>query len=159
MTKHPCTTALTGFLLLLTAACGSGTGNGSKVLPAEEYARAIATDSTAVIIDVRTPEEYAQGHLDGALLMNVSEEDAFTEAADTLDKSHTYYIYCRSGRRSSKAAIMLLERGLTVVDLKGGYNAWTESGLAHEAGTTVEEAGAASEETDTATEEAHETAR
>lgn len=148
-----------GFLLLLTAACGSGTGNGSKVLPAEEYARAIATDSTAVIIDVRTPEEYAQGHLDGALLMNVSEENAFTEAADTLDKNHTYYIYCRSGRRSIKAAIILLERGLTVVDLKGGYNAWTESGLAQEADTAGKETEASIEEADTAIEEATETAR
>lgn len=118
--------ALYGIMLFMTISCGNGSSTGSKVLTAEEYAMAIGTDTTAVVIDVRTPEEYAQGHIDGASLMNVSEEDAFVDSVDALDTSHTYYIYCRSGRRSRKAAILMLERGLRVVDLKGGYNAWLE---------------------------------
>lgn len=118
--------ALYGIMLFMTISCGNGSSTGSKVLTAEEYAMAIGTDTTAVVIDVRTPEEYAQGHIDGACLMNVSEEDAFVDSVDALDTNHTYYIYCRSGRRSRKAAILMLERGLRVVDLKGGYNAWLE---------------------------------
>lgn len=117
---------LYGMFLFITTSCVSGSSDYSKVLTAEEYAMAISTDTTAVVLDVRTPEEYALGHISGARLMNVGEEEEFVNSADTLDTSRTYYIYCRSGRRSRKAAILMLERGLRVVDLKGGYNAWVE---------------------------------
>lgn len=113
-------------LLLFIASCSSaGTGaDDGIILPVEEYAKAIATDTTAFILDVRTPEEYAEGHIEGAMLMNVLEEETFASGIDTLKSDHTYYIYCRSGRRSRKAASMMTQRGLKVVDLKGGYNAW-----------------------------------
>ncbi len=99
---------------------------GSVLLPPEEYAIAIDGDKTAVLIDVRTPEEYANGHIEGARLLNVSEEDVFASAVDLLDTDSIYYIYCRSGRRSQKAACIMHQRGLKVVDLQGGYNAWVE---------------------------------
>ncbi len=131
-----CTVATCGILLFMASACGKTTATdrkvsstevvGSIVLPVQEYAKAIDGDTTAVLIDVRTPEEYAQGHIDGALLMNVREEDAFARGVDTLTADRTYYIYCRSGRRSQKAAGIMSERGLKVVDLQGGYNAWVE---------------------------------
>lgn len=117
-------------LLLFLASCG-GAASESKsndtILPVEEYAKAIKTDTTAFIIDVRTPEEYAEGHIDGAVLMNVMDDEAFVAGVDTLSKEHTYYIYCRSGRRSQKASGLMSERGLKVVDLHGGYNAWQEA--------------------------------
>jgi rhodanese-related sulfurtransferase len=59
--------------------------------------------------------------------MNVMDEQTFLAGIDTLDANHTYYIYCRSGRRSQKASGLMSERGLKVVDLKGGYNAWQEA--------------------------------
>ena len=93
----------------------------------EEYAQNLNTDTTAYLIDVRTPEEYAEGHIEGAVLMNVMDEQAFLAGIDTLDASHTYYIYCRSGRRSQKASGLMSERGLKVVDLQGGYNAWQKA--------------------------------
>lgn len=98
----------------------------SKVLSVEEYAQALTTDSTAFLMDVRTPEEYADGHIDGAVLYNVMDEENFIAGIDTLSKKYTYYIYCRSGRRSQKAATLMIERGLNVVDLQGGYNAWNK---------------------------------
>lgn len=124
--KHLYAVVFSGMLSIMTAACGGGTSTGNQVLSPEEYARAMAGDTTAVLIDVRTPEEYAQGHLAGARLMDVSEEEAFVKGVDSLDARHTYYIYCRSGRRSRKAAGIMQERGLTVVDMEGGYLAWQE---------------------------------
>ena len=115
-------------LLLLPSCAGENkTSAKSTVLPVEEYAQNLNTDTTAFLIDVRTPEEYAEGHIEGAVLMNVMDEQAFLAGIDTLDSSHTYYIYCRSGRRSQKASGFMGERGLKVVDLQGGYNAWKEA--------------------------------
>ena len=115
-------------LLLLPSCAGENkTSAESTVLPVEEYAQNLNTDTTAFLIDVRTPEEYAEGHIDGAVLMNVMDEQTFLAGIDTLYTSHTYYIYCRSGRRSQKASGLMSERGLKVVDLRGGYNAWQEA--------------------------------
>lgn len=115
-------------LLLLPSCSGeSRTPDKSIVLPVEEYTQNLNSDTTAYLIDVRTPEEYNEGHIEGAVLMNVMDEQAFLAGIDTLDASHTYYIYCRSGRRSQKAYGLMGERGLKVVDLQGGYNAWKEA--------------------------------
>ena len=116
-------------LLLLLPSCGEENKTSAKntVLPVEEYAQNLNADTTAYLIDVRTPDEYAEGHIEGAVLMNVMDEQAFLAGIDTLDASHTYYIYCRSGRRSQKASGLMSERGLKVVDLQGGYNAWKEA--------------------------------
>ena len=75
-----------------------------KVVAVKEYAAAISADTTGVLIDVRTPEEYATA-------------------------GRTYYIYCRSGRRSQTAAAIMEHHGLQVVDLEGGYKAWTAAGM------------------------------
>ena len=115
-------------LLLLPSCAGENkTSAGSTVLPVEEYAQNLNSDTTAYLIDVRTPEEYAEGHIEGAGLMHGMAEQTFLAGIDTLDASHTYYIYCRSGRRSQKASGLMSERGLKGVDLQGGYNAWKEA--------------------------------
>ena len=115
-------------LLLLPSCAGENkTSAKSTVLPVEEYVQNLNSDTTAYLIDVRTPEEYAEGHIEGAVLMNVMDEQTFLAGIDTLDANHTYYIYCRSGRRSQKASGLMSERGLKVVDLQGGYNAWQKA--------------------------------
>ena len=108
-------------LLLLLPSCGgeNKTSAGSTVLPVEEYAQNLNTDTTAYLIDVRTPEEYNAGHIDGARLLNVMDEETFLAGIDSLLPEHTYYIYCRSGRRSQNAAMHMTQRGLKVVDLQG----------------------------------------
>lgn len=114
------------FAIIVSCTSKPAAESQSKVLPVKEYAQALTTDTTAFLMDVRTPEEYVAGHIDGAVLYNVMDEENFIAGIDTLTKEHTYYIYCRSGRRSQKAARLMLERGLNVVDLQGGYNAWKE---------------------------------
>ena len=102
------------------------------VLPVEQYAQTLESDTTACLLDVRTPEEYNEGHIEGARLLNVMDEEAFLAGIDSLSSEHTYYIYCRSGRRSQKASNLMTERGLKVVDLQGGYNAWKENYISQE---------------------------
>ncbi|KXA46422.1 MULTISPECIES: DsrE/DsrF/DrsH-like family protein [Staphylococcus] len=73
------------------------------------------------LIDVRTPEEYADGHIKGAELYPVDQIEQFDKKKDK-----TYYVYCRSGKRSLKASEYLDKQGYDVVNLDGGYVAYSE---------------------------------
>lgn len=80
------------------------------------------------LIDVRTPDEYNEGHLKNARLMNVNDE-SFDANIATLDKNKPVYVYCRSGHRSHIAYTTLKEKGFkNVVELKGGIMAWEAAG-------------------------------
>lgn len=98
------------------------------LLTPQAYEEAVANDENAVILDVRRPDEYAEGHLKNAILLNVLDEPAFKNGIRQLDPSKTYYIYCRSGRRSHHAATLMHETGFRVADMKGGISAWIEAG-------------------------------
>jgi rhodanese-related sulfurtransferase len=78
-----------------------------------------------VILDVRTPEEYAEGHLANASNIDFKGSD-FAEKVIKLDKSKTYLVYCRSGHRSASAIeIMKTQSFLTLYNLDGGITQWT----------------------------------
>lgn len=81
------------------------------------------------LIDVRSSEEYAEGHLRGAINIDVQEPDFQAEASSQLEKDKPVYVYCRSGRRSLLAGEMLAKDGYTVVDLDGGILGWEKAGL------------------------------
>ena len=77
-----------------------------------------------IIIDVRTPEEYAEGHIQGALNINVKSE-AFVTEIENLSKSDTLLVYCRSGRRSLYASQVMVSFGFQkIYDLEGGFLNW-----------------------------------
>lgn len=79
----------------------------------------------AVILDVRTPEEYSLGHLEDAVNINWYDID-FKDKVGDLERSKTIYVYCKAGGRSAKAAAVMREMGFkNVVDLEGGYDAYT----------------------------------
>ncbi|NLE72594.1 MAG: rhodanese-like domain-containing protein [Actinomycetales bacterium] len=100
---------------------------GDRLSP-EELADLAAADGV-VVLDVRTPEEYAQGHLPGAVNLDVSAPD-FAGRAARLDPAATYAVYCRTGVRSQTAVAALRDAGIaSVVDLDGGIVAWAEAGL------------------------------
>lgn len=88
-----------------------------------------AGDPSFVIVDVRTPEEFAQGHIEDAV--NIDVEDAsFAPAIADLDPGVTYLVYCRTGNRSATAVAQMRSAGLTdVIDVEGGVVSWTEAGL------------------------------
>lgn len=113
--------------LLLCIGCNSQ--NEIKVLGPQEFATAIATDSNAIVLDVRQLKEFESGHLENAIQLNFLDKAVFEKGIKDLDKSKTYYLYCRSGRRSNSAALMMKKEGFKVFDLKGGILAWEKTGL------------------------------
>lgn len=79
-----------------------------------------------LLIDVRTPEEYKAGHVENALNINFFDEN-FTDQIKELNTDKTLYLYCRSGKRSMNASKALSALGYKVVNLEGGYNAYSAS--------------------------------
>ena len=95
--------------------------DGGHVSPAEFAA---AVDSGATVLDVRTPEEYREGHIPGALLLDVNADD-FDALTGHLNEDTDYAVYCRSGSRSREAIERLRDAGVRrTVGLEGGVKAW-----------------------------------
>jgi rhodanese-related sulfurtransferase len=113
--------------LLLCIGCNSQ--NEINVLSPQEFATAISTDSNAIVLDVRQLKEFESGHLENAIQLNFLDKAVFEKGIKDLDKSKTYYLYCRSGRRSNSAALMMKKEGFKVFDLKGGILAWEKTGF------------------------------
>jgi phage shock protein E len=98
------------------------------VVPAEQFAAA-AEQPGVVLIDVRTPQEYADGHIDGARNIDLNSPD-FTAQIAELDPTVTYAVYCRSGNRSATATAYMLQQGFAPpYELGGGIVAWESAGL------------------------------
>ncbi|MCB2413567.1 rhodanese-like domain-containing protein [Demequina sp. TTPB684] len=120
-------TILAAIAAVVLAACSSDSQeppafDGSHV---DEGAFALAVEQPGVtVIDVRTPAEFAEGHLPGAVNMNV-EDPAFATAVAGLESAADYAVYCRSGNRSRVAIDLMTQAGLTqTVGLEGGISAW-----------------------------------
>ncbi len=101
---------------------------GFKSLSVEEYAKAIE-DTTIVRLDVRTAEEYADGHIEKTLNIDVLKSDFEQRAVAELPKDKTIAINCRSGKRSKNAARILVKNGYKVIELDSGFNGWTSKGM------------------------------
>lgn len=80
-----------------------------------------------VVLDVRTPAEFAGGHLAGSENVDFMAPD-FRERVEGLDRDRTYYLYCRSGTRSGKAAALMQEMGFAEVYNVGGFEKLAEAG-------------------------------
>lgn len=121
-------------LLLIGCSSSDSTGAGSSIdtgavqaVDTQEFAAVV--DSGAAVIDVRTPEEFAAGHIEGAVNIDVNGPD-FDQRISELDTSETYAVYCRSGNRSAVATQLMAQQGFTsMYDLSGGIVAWENAGL------------------------------
>lgn len=100
---------------------------GFKSVEVNEFEKVIA-DTTVVRLDVRRPDEYAEGHIEGARNIDVLKDDFEQKACAELPKDKTIALYCRSGRRSKKAADILAKNGYKVIELNTGYLGWTGAG-------------------------------
>lgn len=101
---------------------------GVRVVDVEEGAE-LAEQPGVVILDVRTPQEFAEGHIAGAVNIDMQAPDA-TERFAELDPGASYVLYCRSGNRSAVVADHLRDLGFTdVADVDGGVLAWQAAGL------------------------------
>lgn len=118
-------------LLALTAVAVAGcssSGTLETVSPADAAA-VIDENPDVVVLDIRTPEEYAAGIIDGAVNIDFYASD-FADRLDSLDKDAEYVVYCRSDNRSGQAMDVFADLGFqTVTEIDGGLVAWYEAGL------------------------------
>jgi phage shock protein E len=100
---------------------------GVRNVGVEEFDK-LRADKNAVVLDVRTEDEFKAGHIPGAVNLDYLSSD-FQRKAAKLDKSKTYLVHCASGRRSVGASDVLTKAAFTnVVNLEPGFNGWEKAG-------------------------------
>ena len=102
-------------------------GEGFTSVSADEFATLIA-DPEIQRLDVRTVAEYSEEHIPGSININVLDEQFAVVADSTLRKDAPVALYCRSGKRSKKAAAILSKKGYTVYELDKGFTGWKQAG-------------------------------
>ncbi|MEY2963209.1 MAG: hypothetical protein RL754_470 [Bacteroidota bacterium] len=130
------------FALALSTSLTSCSGNTDQAVPqeqsqagviaknvnADEFAQ-LVVEGKGLVLDVRTPGEYAQGHLKNSTLLNIYDEN-FAAEISKLDKDTPVYVYCRSGNRSGQAMRAMQQQGFKeVYNLQGGIGAWMGKGF------------------------------
>ena len=110
-------------ILMSLTSCGSNYKN----LDIAEFEKTIA-DGAVAVVDVRTQDEYAAGHLQSAANCDWYANDFIAQIQSTYPKGTPLAIYCRSGKRSAAAAKKLARAGYEVFNMTGGYLAWTDAG-------------------------------
>lgn len=121
---------VTGLMLgaVVLAGCSSSSATLETVSP-DQAATVIADDSSEIILDIRTPEEYDQGIIEGAINIDFY-DPAFADDLDALDKDGHYVVYCRTGNRSGQAMSTFADLGFTnVTEIDGGIVSWYDTGL------------------------------
>lgn len=108
------------------AACGSSsTGVSGKISPQDYVAQYVSVAKSHILLDVRTPEEFTSGYIEGAMNIPVQ---VLADNLSLLPKDQPIIIYCRSGNRSAQAAEILGQNGYDVVFDMGGINSWQSAG-------------------------------
>lgn len=121
------------FILMLSILgfMGCTAQNGSSIDSKEAYGL-IKADTNIAILDVRTAKEFADGHVAGAVNIDVNQTD-FAQKIDQLDRSKTYIVYCRLGRRSRKAVGIMAAKGFkNLYNVSDGFVGWNKNGLPFE---------------------------
>jgi len=118
------------FLLLLTSmifACAPAAEKDTTLVDSSQAQSMLQANKAMVLLDVRTPEEFASGHISGA--QNLDYYQNFETQIASLDKNQEYLVYCAVGGRSGQASAQMKELGFNVKDLQGGIKAWKSAGL------------------------------
>lgn len=103
--------------------------NSFQSLSNEDFAKVLLKKHIQ-LVDVRTPAEFAEGHLENAINIDVNNPD-FVNNIACLNKKYTVAVYCRSGKRSKKAAQILVDKGYKVYELNRGLLHWNEKQAVH----------------------------
>jgi len=116
---------ITFLLVLLQSSCHPlKPFSDVEIADAAKLIKSRQNSADFVILDVRTPEEFATGFIAGAINLDFKSAE-FSGKADELDKTKSYLVYCRSGGRSAKAMTMMKEKGFKrVYNLRGGIIEW-----------------------------------
>ncbi|RKS43358.1 rhodanese-related sulfurtransferase [Gillisia mitskevichiae] len=96
-----------------------------KNLTQEQWSKDVGEDNNAVILDVRTEEEFIEGYIPTAINIDIYKGQGFLDEIEKLDKSKSYYVYCRSGARSAQACALMKQQGFeNAYNLMGGITDW-----------------------------------
>lgn len=109
-------------VVMFSVSCGQRKSGGVLLAP-EAFADFMVGDGIQ-LIDVRTPEEFAEGHIEGATNVNYNAPNFAQNVVNEFDTIRPVALYCRSGARSHHAAVQLTSKGFTVYELDGGIMAW-----------------------------------
>lgn len=121
--------ALTAFLSLGLALHAEENPEAIRNVTADEAQKIIASDQQLLVLDIRTPVEFADGRITGATNLDFYEPD-FADELAKLDREKSYLLHCRSGGRSSKALAKMRELGFKhIYHLDAGFNGWLAAGL------------------------------
>lgn len=94
-------------------------------LKQKQWSAQLQEDNNAVILDVRTPEEYGKGYIPGAVNIDIYLGQGFLDEIRKLNTSKNYYVYCKAGGRSAQACSVMKQLGFNnAYNLKGGYSRW-----------------------------------
>ncbi|MDM3870720.1 rhodanese-like domain-containing protein [Porticoccus sp. W117] len=103
--------------------------NGIRHLDGQQAGQVVEQHPEVLVLDIRTPKEFAEGHIAGALNIDYYSDD-FKQNLSQLDKSKTYLVHCRSGGRSGRSLKLFRELGFEkVIHLDGGIKAWKSQSL------------------------------
>ncbi|MCI4442375.1 MAG: thioredoxin fold domain-containing protein [Lentimicrobium sp.] len=117
------------FASITILSCNGQTSKNIKDIDPKAFSEKIIATPNAQIIDVRTPQEFAAGHIDNALNINWLGDD-FVVNAEKLDKTKPVFVYCKTNNRSPLAAAKLEELGFkTIYELQGGLLKWDADGF------------------------------
>jgi len=126
---------LVGIFSLMS--CSSNTDNNQNTatsaenliyerLSVPDFQTKLAATKTPQLVDVRTPEEYANGNIEGAVNINIKAND-FLHKINQLDKKQPVFVYCQAGGRSEKCAEKMKSLGFSeIYELKSGYSGWEQ---------------------------------
>ena len=116
-------------LSLVVAACGGTDVVGVETVPPSEAAQVIGeAPDDLVVLDIRTPEEYSAGTIEGAVNIDFYAAD-FSDRIAALDRDATYVLFCRTGSRSAGAAQLMRDLDFSeVYEIDGGIVAWSQAG-------------------------------
>ena len=116
-------------VLFFTACKDKSIAQEIQVLTPQEFHDSIIKENDIQLIDARTDAEFEEGHLQDAKNIDVLESNFITEA-EKLNVEKPVYVYCRSGKRSAKAALILKDLGFKeIYDMQGGYLQWESEGF------------------------------
>tara|TARA_B100000902_G_C27123481_1_gene819879 strand:+ start:603 stop:908 length:306 start_codon:yes stop_codon:yes gene_type:complete len=97
-------------------------------LSQEKWKRLLESDDNAFLLDVRTQEEFEEGHIPNATLLDIRQAASFMKEIQSMNTSKNYYVYCKSGARSAQACQLMVQIGInTTYNLLGGFMEWDDS--------------------------------
>ena len=112
--------------LFIFDSCAKKGASTYQNINAQDAKEIFSSSKEVIFLDVRTPEEIAEGKIEGAMEIDYRDEN-FSDQIAKLEKDETYIVYCRSGRRSAEASEIMTNLGFSdVTNLEGGILAWNE---------------------------------